>query len=97
MTSHVVDLSDTFLANDYIHDSCFTDDHTSDVSFQCPVPTYQLVELQKSDPELSPLLQEYPFHSPNTINQHSAKWLLYHWISKVGGALPPFPPPMAFT
>ena len=23
-TSHVVDLSDTFLANDHIHDSCFT-------------------------------------------------------------------------
>jgi len=31
--SHVVDLSDTFLANDHVHDSCFTDEHTSDVSF----------------------------------------------------------------
>ena len=33
--SHAVDLSDTFLANDHVHDNCFTDDHTSDVSFQC--------------------------------------------------------------
>ena len=56
--SHVVDLSDTFLANDHVHDSYFTDEHTSEVSFQCPVPTNQLVECQKSDPELNPLLQE---------------------------------------
>ena len=46
--SHVVDLSDTFLANDHVHDSYFTDEHTSDVSFQCPVPTNQLVERQKT-------------------------------------------------
>jgi len=63
VTSHVVDLSDTFLANDHVHDNCFKDDHTTDASFQCPVPTNQLVERQKSDPELSPLLQEASFES----------------------------------
>jgi len=57
-TSHVIDLSDIFHANDHVHDGCFTDDHTSDASFQCPVPTNQLVEHQKSDPELSLLLQK---------------------------------------
>ena len=56
--SHFVDLSDTFLANDHVHNNCFKDDHTSDVSFQCPVSNNQLVERQKSDSELSPLLQE---------------------------------------
>ena len=57
-TSHVVELSDTFLTNDHVHYNCFTDDHTSDVSFQCSDPTNQLVEHQKSYPELNLLLQE---------------------------------------
>ena len=56
--SHIVDISDTFLANDHVHDNSFTYDHTSDVSLKCPVPTNQLMECQKSDPELIPLLED---------------------------------------
>ena len=56
--SHIVDISDTFLANDHVHDNSFTDDHTSDASLKCLVPTNQLMECQKSDPELIPLLED---------------------------------------
>lgn len=56
--SHIVDISDTFLANDHVHDNTFTDDHTSDASLKCPVPTSQLMEHQKSDLELVPLLED---------------------------------------
>ena len=57
--SHVVDLSDTFLANDHVHDnSCSVDDHPTDTNLKCPVPTNQLIERQKSDPELIPLLED---------------------------------------
>ena len=51
-------VSDTFLANDHVHDNSFTDDHTSDASLKCPVPTNRLMEHQKSDPELIPLLED---------------------------------------
>ena len=57
--SQVVDLSDTFLANDHVHDNSYSvDDHPTDTNLKCPVPTNQLIECQKSDPELIPLLED---------------------------------------
>ena len=41
-----------------MHDDSFTDDRSSDLTLTCPVPTNQLIDCQKSDPEPIPLLQD---------------------------------------
>ncbi|XP_065917657.1 uncharacterized protein [Dysidea avara] len=57
--SQIVDLSDTFLANDNdLYNNCSTDDPEDDANMNCPVPTNQLIERQQSDPELIPLVQD---------------------------------------
>ena len=54
--SHVVDLSDTFLAHSDLHDN-YVDEPERDVERKNSYPTKQLIECQQSDPELIPLLQ----------------------------------------
>ena len=56
--SHVVDLSDTFLAHSGLHDNCVDEQERDVEKKKDPCPTKHLIECQQLDPELRPLLQD---------------------------------------
>ena len=56
--SHVVDLSDTFLAHSGLYDNCVDEQERDVERKKDPWPTKHLIECQQSDPELMPLLQD---------------------------------------
>ena len=60
--SHVVDLSDMFLAHSDLHDN-YVDESERNLERKNSYPTNQLIECQQSDPEFIPLLQRALYES----------------------------------